>query len=129
MTIDETRKRNLRLLVTAAGGPLAFGKAVDRDSKYISQLISFVTKKAIGSKICRHFERELSKPKGWMDSPQWPVDSANDAEAIGEAAAPYELSPREARFVDCLRQADERTKNILDAVLASSDEQVKRSAK
>jgi hypothetical protein len=123
MTVGEIRKRNLQMLVAQAEGTSALAKQVERDPKYIAQLVSRVTKKPIGGRICRHIEKALGKPVGWLDRPQWPSEDDGSANQFGYTVT-YELSIREAKIVDYLRQADDRTKNIVDAVLHADDQPV-----
>lgn len=118
MTVDEIRRRNLRALVTAEGGSTAFANRIGRTQKYVSQLISARTDKALGKTICRHIETVLGLSRGWLDSPQWDEDETHDP-----AMLTVKVTPREAKVLEALRRVDDRTKNIVDAVLAASDEQ------
>lgn len=70
MEVKQIRLKNLRKLVSDAGGPTAFSEKVDRTPNLVTQ---WTSSKPIGDKVARHIEEKLRKPRGWLDSPQWAI--------------------------------------------------------
>lgn len=73
LTIDETRRRNLRALIEQAGGNKAFAVIVQRAPAAVSQWAKGSLRTdtgkpyKIGDSIARWVEQCFKKPEGWMD--------------------------------------------------------------
>lgn len=92
--IDDTRRRNLELLIAEAGSIKSLGEAMrtamqdtdpDAASKdYANTISQYRGKKPMGRDFARDLEIAMGKPKNWMDVLQ--PDAAENA-VVGKEAA------------------------------------------
>lgn len=64
MDAHDIRRKNLRILVDAAGSPTIFSRVIDRDR---GQVAALLTTKDMGAALARKIEQKCGKPYGWMD--------------------------------------------------------------
>jgi len=64
----ETRRDNLRAVVTARGGPTAVaGELGFANASYLSQLVGPAPSRTISERAARSFEQTLGLPLGYLD--------------------------------------------------------------
>lgn len=74
MTIDEIRRHNLAALVREYGSVVALAAAIERSESQVSQWLNASINSGTGkprgmrSDSCRHIEKMVGKPIGWMDT-------------------------------------------------------------
>lgn len=88
MDNKEIRLGNLRWLVAREGSAAALGRKLDRSDSQMSQLLKERpdgSRKGIGDRLARDIERKLSLPRGWMDTPQWDIDTERESVHITKA--------------------------------------------
>lgn len=68
METTETRRENLRHLVTDAGGAVAFASRIGRSPATVA---TWCKEGAISDSAARHVEVVIDRERGWLDHPQW----------------------------------------------------------
>ncbi|NID14995.1 hypothetical protein [Luteibacter yeojuensis] len=115
MEASEIRRRNIEMLVRAAGGPGVFARRVGREQTQVSQWISVKTPKAIGGRLARDIEEHLGHERGWLDRPQWmPEREVDTADAAGFGVPSAKTSEELRPAADTLTRALIVTERVLD---------------
>ena len=97
-TIEEIRRDNLRILESQAGGRAELCQKLDKDQKYVSQLIGKTPSGNIGNKVAREVEEVFELESGWMDN----VHTSEAAYRLAEPPSPAysrEISAEETETV------------------------------
>jgi plasmid maintenance system antidote protein VapI len=120
--IDDTRRKNARLLAEAAGGPAKFARKVGITDSRASQLIGANFTRNIGDKTAALIENAFDKNPGWLDQD---VDLifTNGTEAtlvqLKPPAIPSKnvslvyVTQEELDVLTSLREADEKSRNLI----------------
>lgn len=86
LSVYETRRTNLRLLVKEWGGPTSLSKKLGHtNGSYLAQLIGPHPTREISEKVAREIEGKLGLPLGWLDNNhdgRVPVDDNALAECV-----------------------------------------------
>lgn len=113
MDVLEIRRRNLQMLITAAGSARALSDQIDRAPSLISR---WRADKPIGEEIARHIETRLRLEHGWMDHPHWPNEVREEPAAYMIGAT---LTPDERALLDNYRASDPATRRVVGAAAAA----------
>lgn len=70
MDMNSIRRKNLAALVSKVGSQTEFAKLVGTNRLYISQILSDVTARALGTKLARRIETAMGLEAGFMDVEQ-----------------------------------------------------------
>jgi hypothetical protein len=67
-SVYETRRYNLRKLISTWGGPTSLAKKLGHSNgSYIAQLAGPHPRREVSEKVAREIEGQLSLPVGWLD--------------------------------------------------------------
>lgn len=91
-SVYETRRENLRGLMTQWGGPTSLAKKLGHSNgSYVAQLVGPNPSREISEKVARDMEAKLGLPLGWLDQEHAnngrPVDDQTLAECVRAVAA------------------------------------------
>jgi len=74
-TLEERRRKNMRKIIEEKGiKPGDFGRLIDRNASYVSQLLSETRPCRFGEKIARHIEKCMKLRKGILDDSDQKLD-------------------------------------------------------
>ena len=94
-TIEEIRVGNLLDIEERIGGREKLCDALDKEPKYISQLIGKTKNRNIGSRVAREIEEKLDLERGYLDN----VQSGLTKEAVALAEKWLALPPKQRAVI------------------------------
>ena len=117
-SVYETRRDNLRGLMTQWGGPTSLAKKLGHtNGSYIAQLVGPNPSREISEKVARDMEAKLGLPIGWLDKERADVARQVDDEtisacvrAVAAAIRDAGLSPSPDTYATLVGLAYEHTK-------------------
>lgn len=117
-SVYETRRENLRGLMTQWGGPTSLAKKLDHSNgSYVAQLVGPNPSREISEKVARDMEAKLGLPIGWLDQEHAgngrQVDDAVITECVRAVAAALRdvgLSPTPENYANLVGLAYEHAK-------------------
>ena len=98
LSVYETRRGNLRLLVKEWGGPTSLAKKLGHtNGSYLAQLIGPNPSREISEKVAREIEGKLGLPLGWLDANHDGNTKVDDT-ALAECVRATTTAIREAKL-------------------------------
>jgi phage repressor protein C with HTH and peptisase S24 domain len=118
-TIKDIRRRNLLSLLDEHASQAAIARVLEVEPAYVSALLTGPPKgRDIGDKTARKIEARFEKPEGWMDQPNYTVNSLPKKSSLRYSAregAPARSASLEAvAILDDLRPVDVITVSRLE---------------
>lgn len=121
LTIDETRRLRLGMLVDEFGSQAALAERLDKSPAQLNQWLRAAPNsktgkpRALSSEIAREIEKKTGKPTGWMDTPPGyaelhPNDRIAHAMRVMQTMSPYQLD-QAVRVLDSLAEPPPTLKN------------------
>lgn len=116
-TIYDTRRDNLRSLISQWGGPTSLSKKLGHSNgSYIAQLAGPNPSREVSEKVAREIEAKLQLPIGWLDQEQSGLPRVDDdvladcVRAVAAALDDLKKRPQPSTFADVVQLVYEHRK-------------------
>lgn len=98
-SVYDTRRENLRGLMTQWGGPTSLAKKLGHSNgSYVAQLVGPNPSREISEKVARDMEGKLGLPIGWLDQEHTGKAKAVDEEALSVCVRAVAAALRDANL-------------------------------
>ena len=116
-TVKETRVANGKRLIGNYGTKAAFAEAIDREPSVVSQMAAG----RLGDRLCRHIEKMLQLPTGYMDTHHEDGGHSQFEYHLQQLQALYDqraLTPEEHRLISLYRALpDKKQKAVIQVAV------------